>query len=75
MRHPLRTIESLAVKFCPSLDDAPHPHLSDFLRAILPGAGWPAGAGSCLDTMGWFWARYNAAMLDAHEARRYPEVL
>ena len=71
VRHPLRTIESLAVKFCPSLDDAAHPHLSAFLRAILPEAGWPAGAGSCLETMGWFWARYNAAMLDAHEARAF----
>ena len=69
VRHPLRTIESLAVKFCPSLDNAAHPHLSAFLRAILPEAGRPAGAGSCLETMGWFWARYNAAMLDAHEAR------
>ena len=76
VRHPLRTIESLAVKFCPSLDNAAHPHLSAFLRAILPEAGWPVGAGSCLETMGWFWARYNAAMLDAHEARAsYPKAL
>ena len=73
VRHPLRTIESLAVKFCPSLDNAAHPHLTAFLRAILPGAGWPVGAGSCLETMGWFWARYNAAMLDAHEARALAE--
>ena len=74
VRHPLRTIESLAVKFCSSLDfesAAPHPHLSGFLCAILPEAEWPAGTGSCLDTMGWFWVRYNAAMLDAHEARAF----
>mmetsp|Transcript_12607 Transcript_12607/g.29046 ORF Transcript_12607/g.29046 Transcript_12607/m.29046 type:complete len:344 (-) Transcript_12607:914-1945(-) len=70
-RHPLRTAESLAVKFCEkgtggARFGAPHEHLGAFLSALFPSreeSTWREL--SCEETVGWYWAEYTEAMLRA----------
>ena len=66
VRHPLRVAESLAVKFCPSLQLPPHAHLRSFLHVLFPEHDWAARG--CAVTMVWYWVLYNEAMLAAHAA-------
>ena len=63
VRHPLRVVESLCVKFCASLSSTPHAAARRLLGALWPGARW-ADFG-CARTFGWFWTLYNEAMLAA----------
>ena len=67
MRHPLRVVESLVVKFCRALDEPPHQFATKFFAALWPAAIAWDGLG-CARTFGWFWTLYNEAMLAAHEA-------
>lgn len=66
VRHPLRVVESLVVKFCASLDAEPAPAARRFLAALWPRTPW-ASLG-CAPTFGWFWTLYNEAVLAALEA-------
>ena len=63
VRHPLRVVESLVVKFCTALDAPPHQYAIAMLTALWPHHDW-AGL-SCASTFGWYWTLYNEAMLDA----------
>lgn len=66
VRHPLRVVESLSVKFCPSLESSPHAYAQIFLTVLWPDIDWqPLG---CAKTFGWLWTLYNEAMLRAHAA-------
>jgi len=69
VRHPLRNVESLCVKFCTTLESEPHPHVLAFLRALWPSHPWDSVHG-CAYTMGWLWTLYNEAMLSAHQDAR-----
>ena len=67
-RHPMRTVESLVMKFCESLD-AEKPQSEAFSRllaALFPDQReWGP---SCVTAMGWYVLRYMEAMVDARDA-------
>ena len=73
LRHPLRTMESLAAKFCPPDDDLAGafkpPHV-DFLETAA--ALWPErtdwNTSGCVDALGWYVALYTRDMLAAKDA-------
>ena len=73
LRHPLRTMESLAAKFCPPDDDLAGafkpPHV-DFLETAA--ALWPErhdwNTSGCVDAVGWYVALYTRDMLAARDA-------
>ena len=67
VRHPLRVVESLVVKFCRALDEPPHQYATSFFAALWPEAVKWDDLG-CARTFGWFWTLYNEAMLAAHES-------
>ena len=73
LRHPLRTMESLAAKFCPPDDHLAGafkpPHV-DFLETAA--ALWPErtdwNTSGCVDAVGWYVALYTRDMLAARDA-------
>mmetsp|Transcript_3525 Transcript_3525/g.10031 ORF Transcript_3525/g.10031 Transcript_3525/m.10031 type:complete len:446 (-) Transcript_3525:44-1381(-) len=70
VRHPLRVIESLAVKFCTGPTSPPSEDLMAMLQGMWPGEGSKFGKpdvalGACFRPLGWYWVLYNDAMLEA----------
>ncbi|KAG8464785.1 hypothetical protein KFE25_010153 [Diacronema lutheri] len=71
-RHPLRTMESLVVKFCRN-ETAPVSHaLALFAAALWPAHAWAAD--SCLPVVGWYVTLYYEAMMAAVDARKIDGV-
>lgn len=72
LRHPLRTMESLAVKFCkpgelPGTFRDPHRHFLETAAALWPEVSdW--NTTGCIDAVGWYTALYTRDMLDAKDA-------
>ena len=73
LRHPLRTMESLAAKFCPPTTTSrarSNRPTSTFSR--LAAALWPErtdwNASGCVDAVGWYVALYTRDMLAAKDA-------
>lgn len=62
-RHPLRTMESLLVKFCRSETAPASPALTLFSRALWPSHDW--GNGACLPVIAAYVTNYYEAMLEA----------
>lgn len=63
-RHPLRTLESLAVKFCRSLQHRPSPNFAAMLQLMFPSHNWERHP-SCLGALSSYIVLYLEAMLDA----------
>lgn len=71
-RHPLRTMESLVVKFCRSEASPPEPSLLIFAHGLWPEHAW--NAKSCMATVGWYVTLYYEAMMSAVDAGRIDAV-
>lgn len=71
VRHPLRVVESLGVKFCASADAPLNQALADLLSGLWPShahtfhARGSPGAGACLVALGWYWTLYHESLLGA----------
>lgn len=71
VRHPLRVVESLGVKFCASADARLSADIADLLSALWPSAApkfraeGPPGASSCLVALGWYWTLYHESLAGA----------
>lgn len=65
-RHPLRTIESLTVKFCRVEAGGANPMFSAFVRALFPTEMVPIKP--CVGAVAWYWTLYSEHMADALEA-------
>ncbi|KAJ1639195.1 hypothetical protein T492DRAFT_938106 [Pavlovales sp. CCMP2436] len=70
VRHPLRVVESLGVKFCESADAAVNPDISHIFAAM-----WPANAdkfssseSGCLRAIAWYWTLYHESLEGALES-------
>ena len=69
LRHPARTMESLAAKFCVKAEDAPHFDFVAVAAALWPEKRLEAWrAAKCFDAVGWYAALYARDMLDARDA-------
>jgi hypothetical protein len=68
VRHPLRVIESLGVKFCTAADAPLNPVLGRLLAALWPDYREQLEAGPCVAALGWYWALYHEALLPALDA-------
>lgn len=60
VRHPIRTMESLAAKFC--VGTTVHPSFETFVSALFS-----VQAGECLEWVATYVLEYNQAMLQAHQ--------
>ena len=63
-RHPLRTLESLVVKLCPSLRHAPKGDFVQMTRLMFPAHHWGHHQ-SCVGTLASYLVLYLEAMLQA----------
>ena len=61
VRHPLRTVETLVVKYCSSRTSLPHPMLQKVLKAFFPSSN--ISQQSCIDSMASYWVAYYFAIL------------
>ena len=69
LRHPARTMESLAAKFCQRQDAPPHADFVAVAAALWPEKRLEAWrAAKCFDAVGWYAAYYVRDMLDARDA-------
>ena len=73
VRHPLRVIESLVVKFCNGhVDGTPHQYVVQMLASLWPpdragaSSGVPWQRLGCVPLFAWYWTLYNEQMLQAH---------
>lgn len=71
-RHPLRTMESLVVKFCRNETAPPNPALTLFSVALWPDHEWQPQ--SCLPIVAWYVTLYYEAMMAAVDAGRIDAV-
>jgi hypothetical protein len=65
-RHPLRTMESLVVKYCKSESAPANPALTLFSLALLPSHEWDGAR--CLPVVAWYVLLYYEAMVQALDA-------
>eukprot|EP00520_Triparma_pacifica_P020377 CAMPEP_0118671204 /NCGR_PEP_ID=MMETSP0785-20121206/21877_1 /TAXON_ID=91992 /ORGANISM="Bolidomonas pacifica, Strain CCMP 1866" /LENGTH=107 /DNA_ID=CAMNT_0006566073 /DNA_START=161 /DNA_END=480 /DNA_ORIENTATION=+ len=56
-------MESLCVKFCPSLSSRPHKHFISVMIALFPDHPWDSY--SCLQAAAMYWLVYNEIALTA----------
>ncbi|KAA8493133.1 hypothetical protein FVE85_8578 [Porphyridium purpureum] len=66
IRHPLKNIASLVVKFCKTAGkhELPHPDVLAVLEALYPSIEWAAMQGGCVEVFSNYWLAFNANILN-----------
>mmetsp|Transcript_44536 Transcript_44536/g.110372 ORF Transcript_44536/g.110372 Transcript_44536/m.110372 type:complete len:372 (+) Transcript_44536:132-1247(+) len=73
-RHPLRTMESLVVKFCQDETAPAEPLFLLYAYSLFAGPEWEVRGRHCLPVVGWYVLEYYEAMIKAVDAGEIDQV-